>query len=317
MNKNFLSLLDLDRWELEEIFSLADELRLSDQYRPLAGITAAMIFQKPSLRTRMSFEIGIRQLGGDVVFLPESVGIGSRESVEDVAGLLSRYTQLIVARTFEHSLVEDLARAATVPVVNALTDLSHPCQILSDMYTLRAYGKMRPGMKVVFIGDGNNVVNSWLEMATLYPMYFVLAAPAGYGPDPAILARALESGVSLIEITDDPFAAASGADAIYTDVWTSMGQESSVEERRKAFAGFQVNSRIVSRAKSDAVVMHCLPAHRGEEITAEVIDGPQSIIFDQAENRLHVQKALLARLVDHWKTFDRVLREQPDRSISS
>ncbi len=302
MRKDFLSLQDIEPEELDALFSLADELKLSTHYRPLDGITAALIFQKPSLRTRASFEIGIRQLGGDAVVLPnESVGIGTRESAADVARLLSRYAQLIIGRMYDHDVLVEIANYSSVPVVNALTDLSHPCQIISDMYTLRQHGKLRPGMKVVFVGDGNNVVNSWLEMAALYPMRFVLAAPEGYGPDPLIMQRAVASGVSTIEIDTDPFTAVRGADAIYTDVWTSMGQEAESEIRRRVFAPYQVNSRMVAHAKSDAVVMHCLPAHRGEEVTAEVLEGPQSIIFDQAENRLHMQKALLTKLVDTWR----------------
>lgn len=303
MRKDLLSVLDLDAEELESLFALADELKLSNQYRPLDGITAALIFQKPSLRTRASFEIGIKQLGGEVVVLPnESIGIGTRESAADVARLLSRYAQLIVARLFDHDVLAEIAHYASVPVVNALTDLSHPCQILSDMYTLRQHGKLRPGVKVVFVGDGNNVVNSWLEMAALYPMHFVLAAPEGYSPDARILEYALGSGTSTIEIIEDPGAAVRGADVIYTDVWTSMGQEAETAMRKKIFAPYQVDSKLVGQAKRDAVVMHCLPAHRGEEITHEVLEGAQSIIFDQAENRLHMQKALLAKLIDSWRT---------------
>ena len=297
MKKDFLSLLDIDSRELEELFELADELKLSDTFRPLQGRVVSLIFQKPSLRTRVSFEVGVHQLGGYPVFLPqESIGIGSRESAADAGRLLSRYGQMIVARVFEHEVLTEMAEYATVPVINALSDLSHPCQVLADLYTMRQHHKLHPGAKVVFVGDGNNIVNSWLEMATLYPLHFVLAAPAGYGPDAATLEMAKASGLSTIEIIEDPAEAVRGADVIYTDVWTSMGQEAEAEKRRRAFAGYQVDFRLLELADRECVVMHCLPAHRGEEITSEVLDGKHSIVFDQAENRLHVQKALMAAI---------------------
>ncbi|MDB5035869.1 MAG: ornithine carbamoyltransferase [Chlorobi bacterium] len=300
MKKDFLSLLDLGQGELNDLFELADELKLGNHFKPLEGKVVALIFQKPSLRTRVSFEIGIHQLGGYPVFLPhESVGIGSRESAADAGRLLSRYSQMVIARVFEHNVLLELAENASIPVVNALSDLSHPCQVLADMYTLRQHGKLRPGVKVVFVGDGNNIVNSWLEMSMLYPMHFVLAAPAGYGPDPKILQQAMAAGRSRIEIVEDPMAAAHDADVLYTDVWTSMGQEEEQVARKKAFAGYQVDFRLLGEADRDCVVMHCLPAHRGEEISADVLDGKHSIVFDQAENRLHVQKALLARMIDN------------------
>jgi ornithine carbamoyltransferase len=258
-----------------------------------------MIFQKPSLRTRVSFEVGVVQLGGHPVFLSnESVGIGQREPARDIARLLSRYNDLIIARLFEHSLLTDLAEYSTIPVINALTDLSHPCQILADIYTLRQHGKLKKGLKIAFIGDGNNVVNSWLEASSLYPMHFVLAAPKGYEPDKTILNRARKAGISKIEIIQDPAAAAKNADMLYTDVWTSMGQEAESAKRMKAFKGYQVNKKLLSLAKPDCVVMHCLPAHRGEEVDNVVLDGKQSVIFDQAENRLHVQKAIMTKLIE-------------------
>lgn len=308
LNKDFLSLFDMDREELETLFLLADELKLSSEYRPLAGTTTALFFQKPSFRTRVSFEVGVQQLGGQTVNLPDDrVGIGTRESVYDVVKLLSRYVDVVVARVFDHALLEEMSAHGTIPIINALTDLSHPCQIISDMYTLREHGRLRPGLRVGFIGDGNNVVNSWLEMTTLYPINFVLAAPEGYDPDPTILARSREACVGSIEIVRDPNAAADGADVIYSDVFTSMGHEAEQEARRTAFNGYRVDAALMSRTASDAVFMHCLPAHRGEEVTAEVIDGNQSIIFDQAENRLHMQKALLARLVDRARSLERAL----------
>lgn len=302
---HFLSLFDIDRQELDGLFYLADELRLSDAYRPLEGIEAALIFQKPSLRTRVSFEVGIRQLGGNVVNLvDEGIGLGKRESVYDIANVLSRYVGLVVARVFEHSLLEDLSREASVPVVNALSDLSHPCQILSDVYTVRQYRKLMPGVRVAFIGDGNNVSNSWLEMTTLYPIDFVLACPEGHDPDPGILARAEAACLGSISIVRDPWLAARNADIVYGDTWESMGIAKSAS-RRNDFNGFQITEALMSIARHDALFMHCLPAHRGEEVTAGVIDGDRSIIFDQAENRLHMQKALLARLIDRARTRER------------
>jgi ornithine carbamoyltransferase len=318
VNKDFLTLFDIEPDELDPLFSLADELRLSDFYRPLGGIDAALIFQKPSLRTRVSFEIGIGQLGGRAVTLNnEGIGIGTRESAYDIARTLGGMVQLIVARLFDHSTIVELARHSGVPVVNALTDLSHPCQVLADLYTIRQHGRLRPGVTVAFVGDGNNVANSWIEAAALYPINFILAAPEGYGPNMETMKRALAAGIGTVTITDDPIAAVRNADIVYGDVWTSMGQEAETKERLKAFAPFQINEQLMSAAPDDCLVMHCLPAHRGEEITAEIIDGPRSIIFDQAENRLHMQKALLARLVDHWRSHHMPHTERLVTSIST
>lgn len=299
MKKDFLSLCDITPNEVEELFVLTDSLKKNPRHRPLEGKSVAMIFQKPSLRTRVSFEVGIVQLGGHPVFLSqEGIGIGVREKASDIAQLLSRMTSMVVARLYDHSLLEELAHTASIPVINALTDLSHPCQILSDMYTLRQHNKLKHGVKIVFVGDGNNVVNSWLEMAMLYPMHFVLAAPKGYHPDPTILKNAQASKLSHVEIIEDPATAVKNADVIYTDVWTSMGQEAESELRRKAFAGYVVDAKLLSLAKPECVVMHCLPAHRGEEITGDVLEGKQSIVFDQAENRLHAQKAIMAKFIE-------------------
>ncbi|MEX1140175.1 MAG: ornithine carbamoyltransferase [Bacteroidota bacterium] len=297
MKKDLLTLFDMTRRDLDALFREADRLRADHTAAPLLGATVAMIFQKPSLRTRVSFEVGVAHLGGRTSFLSqEGIGIGTRESAHDVAMLLSRYCDAIVARLYDHEVIVELARYATIPVINALTDLSHPCQVLADLYTIKQHGKLKPGVRVAFVGDGNNVVNSWLEIASLYPLDFVLAAPRGYWPDEAILRRARETGVSTIEVTDDPSLAVDQAGVVYTDVWTSMGQEAESEQRKKDFAGFQVNEELMSQASSDCLVMHCLPAHRGEEITAGVIDGPNSVVFDEAENRLHIQKAVLSLL---------------------
>jgi ornithine carbamoyltransferase len=273
---------------------------------PLQGKTVSMIFEKPSLRTRVSFELGIYELGGYAVSLTgDNIGIGKRESVKDIAQLLSRYNDAIIARLYSHQMMEDLAKYATVPVINALTDLSHPCQVLTDAFTLYEKQLWHDGVKVVFVGDGNNVVNSWLELAGIMPMHFVLACPEGYEPDEKILKAAQKKGISTIEILHDPKKAVQNADVIYSDVWASMGQESEKDARMKAFEGFQVNADLLSHAKDSTRIMHCMPAKRGMEITDEVLDGPQSIILDEAENRLHLQKALLAKLLNRelYKDF--------------
>jgi ornithine carbamoyltransferase len=302
MKKDFISLDDITTKELFELFELADKLKSSQTHPPLAGKTVALIFQKPSLRTRVSFEVGVHQLGGHpIVLSQEGIGIGAREKASDIAQLLSRYNNAIVARLYDHKILLELAHYATVPVINALTDLSHPCQIMADVYTLRQHKLLRDGIKVAFIGDGNNVVNSWLEMSKLIPMHFVLAAPKGYEPDAEILKRAQNARISTIEITRSPEDAARGADVLYTDVWVSMGQENEREKRVKVFHGFQINSKLLSLAQPNAVVMHCLPAHRDEEITADVMEGANSVILDEAENRLHIQKAILAKLIGNMK----------------
>lgn len=298
MNKDFLSIAELTKEEVFELLALTDALKTQKNLKPLAGKTVAMIFQKPSLRTRVSFEVGVTQLGGHAIFLTDDgVGLGTRESAADVAHVLSRMTDAIVARVFSHNLLQDLARHATVPVINALSDLSHPCQILADIYTVRQYNKLKPEPKIAYIGDGNNIVNSWLELAGIIPMHLALAIPHGYEPNNEILSRAINANVSKIEILREPVQAAKNADVIYTDTWTSMGQEKERTKRIYDFWEYQVNASLLKHAKKDAVVMHCLPAHRGEEITDDVLDGRQSVVNDEAENRLHVQKAIMAKLI--------------------
>ncbi|TCD47386.1 ornithine carbamoyltransferase [Chlorobium sp. N1] len=303
--RDFLGFEPLDAAKIIELFDYSLFIKKARRqsarsFRPLEGKTVAMIFNKPSLRTRVSFELGIHELGGYAINLDgKSIGVGSRESVEDIGLLLSRYNDAIVARLHEHSVIEELAASATIPVVNALTDLSHPCQILADAFTLYEKGLWREGIKVVFVGDGNNVANSWIELAGILPFHFVLACPEGYTPDEGLLEAARKRGISRIEILHDPMEAARDADVLYTDVWTSMGQEEEQKERLRAFAPFQINEAMLAVASPSAVVMHCMPAHRGEEISAGVMDGPQAIIIDEAENRLHVQKALLVKLLNH------------------
>lgn len=295
--QDLLDLTVMTKQDFEDLMHLTDVLKHTDA-KPLAGKHVTLLFQKPSLRTRVSFEVGVAQLGGTSLYLSnEGVGLGEREAVSDVARVLSSYSSCIVARLFDHNMLLDLAKHSTVPVVNALTDQSHPCQILADLYTIRQHGKLLPGLKIAFIGDGNNVANSWIEMAAIYPMHLSIASPYGYAPDTATLARAQAAGISTIEVVDDPRIAADSADAIYTDVWTSMGQESEQLARRTAFKDYQINAALTRLAHPNALIMHCLPAHRGEEITDEAIESKNSVIFDQAENRLHVQKAILATLL--------------------
>ena len=299
MKKDLVSLSSYSAEEIEEIFSLTAWLKhhKNNGVRPLANKTAALIFEKQSLRTHVSFQVGISQLGGQSVFLSQqNIGLATRESVKDIAEVLSCYNDLIVARTMKHQTVEVLAAYASIPVINALTDLLHPCQILADAFTLMERGLLSAGTKIAFIGDGNNVVNSWLELAEKIPLHFVLACPEGYEPAGEIVMRAQHAGISTIEILHDPYLAAKDADVLYTDVWVSMGQEEERQVRLKAFNNFHIDTNLLHVAKPDCVVMHCLPAHRGEEITAEVLEGEHSIVLQEAENRLHVQKAIMALL---------------------
>ncbi len=299
MIKDFLSFVPYSPNDLTNIFGLTKWLKEESpgHFKPLRDKTAALIFEKPSLRTHVSFEVGILQLGGQSVYLSgNNIGIESRESVKDVAEVLSLYNDLIVIRTYQHDVVEQLAHHATIPVVNALTDLLHPCQVIADAYTLIEREMFSDSTKVVFVGDGNNMANSWLELAEKLPLHFVLACPMGYEPDKTILARAIKAGKSRIEAVRDPREAAEGADVLYTDVWVSMGQEAERAQRLEAFTGYQINAGLLSLAHPGCVVMHCLPAHRGEEITADVLEGPHSIVLPQAQNRLHVQKGILAYL---------------------
>ena len=305
--RDLLSAADLTRDEVERIHDRAAELKreFASTRRhaspPLTGRTLAMLFQRPSLRTRVTFEAGMNQLGGHAIYLTNDVVLGARESVRDVARNLDRFVDVIVARTGPHEVVVELAAQSSVPVVNGLTLREHPCQALADMFTLRERFGRLDGLVLAFVGDGNNVYHSLALLGAALGLEVRLAHPAGYGPNGRIVERArriaAQSGGRL-SFTDDPREAVENADVVYTDAWTSMGQEAETEERRDAFAGFRVDADLLAAAGSSTVVMHCLPAHRGEEITSDVMDGPRSIIFDQSENRLHVQKALLVELLD-------------------
>lgn len=299
--KDLLNYHRLSRSDIETIFRLAAELKhklKSGVSQPLlAHRCLAMIFEKPSLRTRVTFEAGMVQLGGHAVFLgPNEVQLGVRETPADCARSLSRWVDIITVRTFSQDTLVEMANYATVPVINALSDESHPCQVLADCMTLIEHKGSLEGLKVAFIGDGNNIVHSWIDASEKLPISFALACPEGYEPSPKIVEDARAHGAKVL-ITQSIEEALAGADVVYTDVWASMGQEREAIERALAFRDYQVNAKTVAMAKKDAVVMHCLPAHRGQEITHEVLEGPQSIAFDQAENRLHVQKAIMVWLL--------------------
>jgi ornithine carbamoyltransferase len=303
--RRFLSIADLDPRELKQLVKLAAELKAEWQAggnRPLlAGKALGMIFQKPSLRTRVSFEMAMLHFGGWALYLsPDEVGLGTRESVPDVARVLGRYVDGIVARVFAHSNVEALAAYSGVPVINGLSDYSHPCQALSDLLTIAERKGELDGLKLAYVGDGNNMCTSLLFAAAKVGMHMSVATPEGYAPALQVVEKARQfasrSGSQII-ITTDPLDAVQEADILYTDAWISMGQEEETDTRLRLFPPYQINTALASQAKGNALVMHCLPAHRGQEITDEVADGPQSVIFDQAENRLHAQKAVLARLM--------------------
>lgn len=302
--RHFISIADLDAATLDHLLSLAARLRgeRGERRTRLAGRTLAQIFEKPSLRTRLSFDVGMQELGGHCVYLsPQEVGLGRRESVADVARVVSRMVDAVVLRTNAHDTIEEFARCATVPVINGLSDVSHPCQGLADILTItEKKGPDLHGVTVAYVGDGNNVLHSLMLATALRGAQLRVAAPEGFEPqkryvDLAVrIAREQRGGFSM---GHDPIAAVTDADVVYTDVWTSMGQEQEYERRRRAFQGYQVNAELLRHAKPDAIVMHDLPAHRGEEITDDVMDGPQSVVFDQAENRLHAQKAILCWLL--------------------
>ncbi|MFH0914687.1 MAG: ornithine carbamoyltransferase [Chloroflexota bacterium] len=301
MNKDLLSVSDLSSEEIYSLIREAADLKSQGWLQALRGKVLALLFEKPSLRTRVSFEVAMRQLGGDSLYLsPAEVGLGKRESIPDVARVLERYVDVIAARTFSHQTLESLAASSRIPVINALSDLEHPCQALADLLTVYEKRGSLEDINLAFIGDGNNVSHSLLLAAALTGMNFRIASPPGYEVQTAIRQKAAEyaslSGAELL-YTGEPQVAVAGADVVYTDVWTSMGQEAEAEKRRQAFQGYQVSSSLLASAKGEAIVMHPLPAHRGEEITDEVLDGPQSAVFDQAENRLHLQKALLMRML--------------------
>jgi ornithine carbamoyltransferase len=297
---HLLSISDYSPEALHTLLSAAALLkRQPSQVAQLAcGKTLAMIFEKPSLRTRVTFEVAMVHMGGHAIYLqPSDIGLGKREPVKDVARNLSRWCQAIMARTFSHQSILELAEYATIPVINGLSDREHPCQALADFLTFSEHKASLAGRKLAYVGDGNNVANSLMLLAAKLGVHFSIACPAGFAPMAEIIEEARAVGAdtgAVIEVTADPVAAVTRADAVYTDVWTSMGQEEEAAERKRLFPPYQLNAALLKHAKRDAIVMHCLPAHRGEEITEDVLEGPQSAVLDQAENRLHAQKAVLA-----------------------
>ena len=295
--RHFLTIPDFSRTELHTLFDLAARMKSGAwREKPLAGKTLAMIFAKSSTRTRVSFEVGAFQLGGHALFLSSrDIQLGRGEPIRDTARVLSRYVDGIMIRTFDHADVEELARYGSIPVINGLTDLQHPCQILADLLTVREHAGGWEGKTIAWIGDGNNMAHSWLDAAGVLGFELRLACPEGYDPDPVILAR--NQQLTKIVLTRDPKEAAAGAHVVNTDVWASMGQEEEQAQREQAFRGFLVDDALMARADAKAIFLHCLPAHRGEEVAESVIEGQQSRVWDEAENRLHVQKALMATLM--------------------
>jgi len=300
MKRDFLKLSDLTKSEIETLLDRATALKAGKDTHacPLRGKNIGLFFEKPSTRTRLSFEAGIFQLGGNAICMtPDELQLGRGETIADTARTISRYLNAIMVRTFSHATVETLAANSTIPVINGLSDLHHPCQALADVMTLLEKKGKLEGLKVAFIGDGNNVCNSLIEAAAVLGFSLTIACPEGFEPHSNVLENSRAFAKSEIIVLRDPKEAAGMADAVYTDVWVSMGQEKEAEEKKKKFREYQVNTRLLSCAKKDVIVLHCLPAHRGEEITDEVLDGPHGVVFDQAENRLHTQKALLEMLV--------------------
>ncbi|MFH1650762.1 MAG: ornithine carbamoyltransferase [Chloroflexota bacterium] len=299
--KDLLSVADLTSDDIQKLINAAGALKKGESTGALHDKELGLLFEKPSLRTRVSFEIAMRQLGGNALYLsPAEVGLGQREAIADVARVLSRYLNGLAVRTFSQHTLEVLANNATIPVINALSDREHPCQALADLLTIQEKKGNLAGLTLAFLGDGNNVAHSLLLACSLVGTGFRIASPPGYRVDENILnharTHAVESGAEIL-CTEDPREAVSGADVVYTDVWTSMGQETEAKQRRRVFAAYQVNEELLSHARPDAILMHPLPAHRGEEVSPDILDGPQSVVFDQAENRLHLQKALLLRML--------------------
>jgi len=301
MKHDFLHVTDFSAKEIMETFHLAKEVKAKlknrEDFKPFKNQTLAMIFAKPSARTRISFETGFYRLGGHALYLgPSDIAIGKREAVKDIGRVISRYNDMIMARLFDHAHILELAEYASSPVVNGLTNFNHPCQIMADMFTIFEHRGNLDDLKIVYIGDGNNIVHSWLNLATRLPFHFVCACPKGYGPDSEIVKKTKDVGLSTIEISHDAKAAVRGADVVYTDVWASMGQKEELDERVKNFQEFQVNSDLMSATGKESYFMHCLPAERGRETTDSVMESKASIVFDEAENRMHVQNAIMLKI---------------------
>ena len=303
MKEDFLHITDYSKdefWDFIDRSSwVKNKIKEDSQYKPFHHKTLAMIFAKPSARTRVSFEVGFFKLGGHALFLgPNDIGIGKRESVADIARVMSRFNDMIMARLFDHEHILELSKFSSVPVVNGLTNHNHPCQIMADIFTIYEHRKSLDDLKVVYVGDGNNIVHSWMELSMVIPFNLAIACPEGFLPDENLIKEARSKGLSEIEIFHDPFDAVKGADVIYTDVWASMGQKEEAEERRRKFKDFQVNKKLMDHTGKNTYFMHCLPAERGIEVTDEVCDSEYSIIFDEAENRMHAQNAIMLKLME-------------------
>ena len=303
MKKDFIHVTDYDKNEiydfLESATQLKKRIKSDNDYKPFNGMSLAMIFAKPSARTRVSFETGFFKLGGHALYLgPNDIGIGKREAVKDIGRVLSRYNEIIMARLFEHKHMLELSESASVPVVNGLTDYNHPCQIMADLLTIYEHMNAVDNIKVVYVGDGNNIVHSWLNLASMIPLNFTCLCPEGFEPDSKTVDLARNASFSNIEITSNVESAVVGADVIYTDVWASMGQKEETSSRAKIFSNFQVNSEMMNSTKKDTLFMHCLPAERGREVTDEVIESSSSIVFDQAENRMHAQNTIMLNILN-------------------
>ena len=299
--KHFLHISDYSNSELWEILKLAKELKskfhLREDHKIFQNRSLAMIFAKPSARTRVSFETGFEWMGGHALFLgPNDIGIGKREAIKDISRLFSRYNDVVMARLFDHDHILELAKYSDIPVINGLTDYNHPCQIMADVMTIWEHRKNLDNLKITYMGDGNNIVHSWLQMATRIPMHFVCCSPSGFEPDQKTVKMIEDSGISTYELSHNPTDAVEGADVIYTDVWASMGQKDEAAERQKVFSDYQVNDSLMDKTGKETLFMHCLPAERGREVTDSVMESEFSIVFDEAENRMHAQNAIMVYL---------------------
>jgi len=301
MPKHFLHIADFSKNELWDMLHLAKEIKTKfhnrEDYKPFNDQSLAMIFAKPSVRTRISFETGFTWMGGHALFLgPNDIGIGKREAIKDIARVVSRYNDVIMARLFDHKHILELAEYSDSTVVNGLTDYNHPCQIMADILTVWEHRGNLDDMKITYMGDGNNIVHSWLQLASKFPMHFVCCGPSGFEPDDKTVRMVEESGISTFELSHDPKSAAHGADVVYTDVWASMGQKEEAAERERIFSDFQVNETLMNNTGKDTLFMHCLPAERGREVTDGVMEADYSIVFDEAENRMHAQNAIMVTM---------------------
>ena len=301
MSKHFLHLTDYTTHEIWELLHLAKELKIKfhnkEDYKPFKDRSLAMIFAKPSARTRVSFETGFEWMGGHALFLgPNDIGIGKREAIKDISRLFSRYNDMIMARLFDHEHILELAEYSDIPVINGLTDYNHPCQILADIMTVWEHRGNLENLKITYLGDGNNIVHSWLQLACRLPLHFVCCNPSGFDPDQKTVQMVNDSKISTFESSHDPLSAVMGSDVIYTDVWASMGQKEEAKEREKIFADYQVNMKLLESTGKETFFMHCLPAERGREVTDEVMESKNSIVFDEAENRMHAQNAVMVYL---------------------